>query len=217
MMIVMRRLIQVDHKVRTDLNYPAGFQDVITIPKSDENFRLLYDAKGRFTLHRISDAESGFKLLKVRQLAKGSKASTGRNPIQAAISGKAAMAAIPYIVTHDGRTIRYPDPSVKVGDTVKFDIKSGKLLGSVKFEVGNIAMITGGANKGRVGVIAHREAHPGSFEIIHIKDRKGHEFSTRESNVFVIGEGNKSWISLPRQKGIRMTIIEEREKALSKK
>jgi small subunit ribosomal protein S4e len=153
----------------------------------------------------------------VRQIAKGSKASTGRNPILAAQSGKAAAAAIPYIVTHDGRTVRYPTPGIKLGDSVKFDIKTGKITGHLKFEVGNIAMITGGANKGRVGVIAHRESHPGSFEIIHIKDRKGHEFATREGNVFVIGEGNKSWISLPRAKGIRMTIIEEREKALSKK
>jgi len=135
----------------------------------------------------------------------------------AAQSGKAAAAAIPYIVTHDGRTIRYPDPAAKLGDTVKFDIESGRVTGTLKFEVGNIAMITGGANKGRVGIIAHREQHPGSFEIIHIKDRKGHEFATREGNVFVIGEGNKSWISLPRAKGIRMTILEEREKNISKK
>jgi len=37
LMIVMRRLVQVDHKVRTDLNYPAGFQDVVQIPKTDES------------------------------------------------------------------------------------------------------------------------------------------------------------------------------------
>jgi len=33
MMIVMRRSVQVDHHVRTDINYPAGFQDIISIPK----------------------------------------------------------------------------------------------------------------------------------------------------------------------------------------
>merc|ERR1712166_1504962 len=42
MQIVMRRLVEVDHKVRTDITYPAGFMDVITIQKTDEKFRLLF-------------------------------------------------------------------------------------------------------------------------------------------------------------------------------
>jgi hypothetical protein len=33
-----------------------------------------------------------------------------------------ALKGVPYIVTHDGRTIRYPDPLVKVNDTVMVDI-----------------------------------------------------------------------------------------------
>ena len=57
--IVMRRQVQVDHKVRTDINYPAGFMDVVTIPKTDEQFRLLYDVKGRFVLHPHNAGGSG--------------------------------------------------------------------------------------------------------------------------------------------------------------
>jgi small subunit ribosomal protein S4e len=30
--------------------------------------------------------------------------------------------------------------------------------------------------------------------------------------VFVIGQGNKPWISLPKQKGIKLTISEERDR-----
>ena len=50
----MQRLVQVDGKVRTDHTYPTGFMDVIDIDKTDEHFRLVYDAKGRFVCHRIS-------------------------------------------------------------------------------------------------------------------------------------------------------------------
>ena len=32
--------------------------DVVSIAKTDENFRLLYDAKGRFVLHRIKPEEA---------------------------------------------------------------------------------------------------------------------------------------------------------------
>jgi small subunit ribosomal protein S4e len=52
--ILMQRLIKVDGKTRTDLKYPAGLMDVISIEKSDEYFRLVYDIRGRFNVHRIS-------------------------------------------------------------------------------------------------------------------------------------------------------------------
>jgi hypothetical protein len=32
--------------------------DVVSIPKTGENFRLLYDTKGRFRLHSIRDDEA---------------------------------------------------------------------------------------------------------------------------------------------------------------
>merc|ERR1719240_2379769 len=84
--------------------------------------------------------------------------------------------AVPYCVTHDGRTIRYPDPDIKANDTVRIDVATNKILDHVKFEAGNSVMISGGNNIGRVGTIVHRERHPGSFEIVHLKDAVGHSF-----------------------------------------
>jgi small subunit ribosomal protein S4e len=196
-MIVMQRLIKVDGKVRSDMFFPAGFMDVVQIEKTKENFRLLYNTKGRFTLHKIVKEEASYKLCRVKKVMRGPK-------------------GIPYCVTHDGRTIRYPDPDVKVNDTVRLDTESGKILDYVKFEPGNVVTISGGNNMGRVGVITHREKHPGSFEIVHIKDAVGHSFNTRLENVFVIGKGNKPWISLPKGNGIKLSVIEDRNNRLSK-
>jgi len=98
-----------------------------------------------------------------------------------------------------------------VNDTVKLDIASGKIVDFVKFEIGNMVMITGGRNLGRVGVIVSRERHPGSFDIVHIRDASGQQFATRLTNVFVIGKGTKSYISLPKGKGVKKTILEEQE------
>lgn len=86
---------------------------------------------------------------------------------------------IPFLVTHDGRTIRYPDPNVKVNDTIQLEIATAKILDYIKFESGNLCMITGGRNLGRVGTVINRERHPGSFDIVHIKDANGHVFATR--------------------------------------
>jgi len=196
-MIVMQRLIKVDAKIRTDMFFPAGFMDVVQIEKTKENFRLLFDTKGRFVLHKIVKEEATYKLCRVKKVMKG-------------------LRGTPYALTHDGRTLRYPDPDVKANDTVRLDLTTGKMLDHVKFEAGNVVMASSGNNMGRVGVIVSRERHPGSFEIVHVKDSVGHTFATRLQNVFVIGKGTKPWISLPKGNGIKLSIIEDRAARMSK-
>ena len=53
---------------------------------------------------------------------------------------------------------------------------------------GNLCMVTGGANLGRIGIITNRERHPGSFDVVHVKDSAGNNFATRLSNIFIIGK-----------------------------
>ena len=36
-------------------------------------------------------------------------------------------------------------------------------------------------------------------------------FFNRVTNVFVIGQGTKAWVSLPKGKGLKLTIAEERD------
>jgi small subunit ribosomal protein S4e len=198
--ILMNRLIKVDGKVRTDVNFPCGFMDVITIDKTDEHFRMLYDAKGRFVVH-VSNTknfpeESKYKLCRVQKVAVGAK-------------------EVPYVATHDGRTVRYPDPTSKMHDVIKVCIETNKATDTIKFEVGAACVITRGQNQGRVGVITNREKHVGSFEIVHVKDSKGRAFATRIGNVFCIaGKDDEAQVSLPRGKGLRDNILEERKKRL---
>jgi len=92
--------IKVDNKVKRDHKYPIGFQDVVSIDKTGENFRMMYDVKGRFMPVPIDAKEAGWKLCKVV------RKTLGKNKI-------------PYIVTHDGRTIRFPHPDIKKNDTIK--------------------------------------------------------------------------------------------------
>ncbi|GMH78106.1 hypothetical protein TrVE_jg10413 [Triparma verrucosa] len=197
MQICMERHVKVDGKVRSDHNYPAGFMDVVEMPKSNDTFRLMYDSKGRFILHRIKAAEASYKLCRVNKL-------------------KVTDKKIPTLVTHDGRTIRYPDPDAKVNDTIKVDIATGKMTDLVKFAPGALVMLTRGRNQGRVGTLMHTEKHQGSFDICTIKDAKGHTFATRLGNVFVIGSGTKPMVTLPKGKGIKKTIMEEKAEAVAR-
>ncbi|CAN6559314.1 unnamed protein product [Malus baccata var. baccata] len=128
-LILMQRHVLVDGKVRTDKTYPSGFMDVVSIPKTNENFRMLFDTKGRFRLRSIRDEEAKF----------GKK-------------------GIPYLNTFDGRTIRYPDPLIKSTTIPNQPLQTYKITDFIKFD------------------------------------------------------GTKPWVSLPKDKGIKLSIIEEAKK-----
>ena len=65
-------------------------RQVVSLEKTNQHFRLLYDTKGRFVIHQIHKDEAAYKLCRVMSHEFG----PGGNP---------------YITTHDGRTIRSAD------------------------------------------------------------------------------------------------------------
>ncbi|XP_043778827.1 40S ribosomal protein S4, X isoform-like [Cervus elaphus] len=203
--ICMQHFIKIKGKVHTNTTYPTAFMNVISVDKTGENFHLIYDTKDRFAVHCIErqpfsiiPEEAKYKLCKVRKIFVGIK-------------------GIPHLVTHDARTIHYPNPLIKVNDTIQIDLGTGKITDFIKFDTGNLCMMMGGANLGRICVITNRERHPGSFDVVHVKDANGNNFATWLSNIFIIGKGNIRWISLPRGKGIRLSIADERDKRLAAK
>merc|ERR1712193_447730 len=64
-LICMQRVVKVDNKIRTDMCFPAGFMDVVSLEKTNQHFRLLYDTKGRFVIHQIHKDEAAYKLCRV--------------------------------------------------------------------------------------------------------------------------------------------------------
>lgn len=84
-------LVHVDDKVRRNPKFPCGLMDVIDLPKMNKSYRLLYDVKGRFTLVKLKKKEAEFKLCRVQQKFVGPN-------------------KICYLITHDGRTLKFVDP-----------------------------------------------------------------------------------------------------------
>ena len=189
--ILHNELAQIDGRVVKDTRRGVGLMDVLTV--GEENFRCVLDHNGRLRYRPISAKEAAWKVCRIE----------GKTTIKGGQT---------QLNLHDGRTIRYPDPVINESDTVMVDIATNKITDHIKYDAGALVMITGGRNRGRVGVIQRREKHKGSVEVVHVKDAGGHEFATRSSNTFVIGEGNKPMISLPKGKGLRLTIVEELER-----
>ena len=183
-------LIKVDKKIRRNHKYPVGFMDVIEIPKMKANYRVLYDAKARFTFVKITDAEAKFKLCKIEKKALGPNKIT-------------------YLVTHDGRTLRLADKDIQIGDTVKLNLEKNEVEAFIPMAVGNLAFVSDGNNRGRVGIIDHINKFDNNFDLVTIKDSKGHSFTTRTSFIAAIGKGSKALITLPKGNGISLSIMEE--------
>lgn len=167
---------------------------MITIPKTGDKFRVFYDERRRFTLLKLKDKEVNQKILKIVRVEIGAN-------------------KIPYAVSHDARTLRFPDPSLKVGDSILYNFETNTVEKHFKLAVGHKALVTNGNNLGRVGVIQSIVKKLGNIAVITLKDEAGHVYNTRIGNVMVIGD-NKVACSLPKGKGIRYTVEEVVNKQL---
>lgn len=183
-------LVHVDKKVRRNPKYPVGFMDVIDLPKVGASYRVLYDVKGRFVFVKVKKQEAQIKLCKVQ------KKQIGAN-------------GVTYLVTHDGRTLRFADKDIQLNDTVKYNLESNEVVERYPMAVNNLAFVMNGTNRGRIGIINHISHFAGNYDLVTLKDAKGHLFTTRINFVFVIGNGNNSAITLPKESGIKPSIIEE--------
>jgi small subunit ribosomal protein S4e len=197
--ICLQKNIKVDGKIRTDPRFPTGFMDVVSIPKADANFRVMYDEKGRFNLVKIQPEEAKYKLCKV-------------------MSKKIGEKKVPTLTTHDGRTFRYADPAITVGDSIKVDLESGRVTDVLKLAPGAACFVYKGRNTGRVGTFLSRERHLGSFDIAQLKDKSGKAFAVRLGAIFVIAANDKSELpTLPARQGIKSSILEEQAVKATKK
>lgn len=183
-------LIHIDKKIRRNPKFPLGLMDVLDIPKLSASYRVLYNAKGRFVFVKLKKKEAQFKLCRVQ------KKATGPNKVC-------------YFVTHDGRTLRYINPDVEMNDTLKLNLETNEVEGIFKMKVDNVVYAMNGNNRGRVGVVKHISKFHGNHDLITIKDARGHTFTTRVSYVMAIGTGSKSVITLPKEMGLRNSIVEE--------
>ena len=191
----------MQHYIKSDtrsapISYPAGFMGVISIDKTGENFHLIYDTSGCFAVHCIIPEEAKYKLGEVGKIFVRTK-------------------GIPHLVTHDAHTIHYP------WFPHQGEWHHSNWLGDWKEDwfnqIWHWCVVTRGVNLRRTGVVTNQERHPGSFNVVHVKEANGHSFSTWLSKIFSIGKGNKPWNSLPCGKGICLTIAEERGKRLEVK
>ncbi|MCS7096995.1 MAG: 30S ribosomal protein S4e [Candidatus Methanomethylicia archaeon] len=186
--IIKRGEILVDGKVRREHKFPVGLMDVISIPKTGENYRVLPDPVKGLILHPISMEEANFKLCRIenKTMVKGGNIQLN---------------------LHDGRNILVSianpaDPKedvYKTLDTLKINLSKREIQAHVSFDEGRQAIIVKGKNRGIYGVIKGIEGPvQRDFKTVLIEDSYGNIYRTSINYVFVIGD-TEPLITLPKR------------------
>jgi len=173
--IIGNREVLVDGRPIKSNKIPIGFMDVVSIPKTKANYRMLLTDKGKLTLVKISDEEAKWKLCRLQNktVVRGGKIQLN---------------------LHDGRNVVLKKNEYHTGDVLKIDLAGKKkIASSFPLAPGSLAMIVEGPHAGKTAVISECiEMRGPSPNVVKFED--GTE--TVRNHVFVIGV-KKSSIELP--------------------
>lgn len=186
--IVSQGKILVDGRVRREIHFPVGLMDVVSIPETGKNYRVLPFGKG-LSLLEIDSEEAKYKICRIEN-----KTTVSGGHIQ--------------LNLHDGRNIliKSEDPSKPAGDiyetldTLRISLPDQNIIEHFKIEVGMIALIIGGENIGRHGLIKSIDViagHKRRKSLATIENKGGLTYQTILDYIFVIGD-KEARISLPK-------------------
>ena len=168
--------VLVDGVKRKNLKFPCGLMDVVSIPKTRQNIRILFDRNGKLALVPISESDALWKLCRIEN--------------KTIVRGKKVQLNL-----HDGRNILVEKDDYRAGDVLRFSFKERKIDEVFKFDKGTVSMIVGGTHIGEIANIEEIQvAQSSKPNLAMMKGEK--EFSTIADYIFPIGK-TKPVISLP--------------------
>ena len=169
--ILNTKEILIDGRRVKDHRFPVGFMDVLSIPVTKENFRIILDYKGRLKLLPIKNtAEAGLKLCRINGKKVIKKGKTQLN-----LSGN--------------RNLLVEKSEYTPGDSLLIEIPSQKIVQHIKLENGSLIFITGGMHISSKGTVESVEGNKITYSANNEKR------NTRKEYTFVIGK-EKELISL---------------------
>lgn len=170
--IIASREVLVDGTTRTDPRFSCGLMDVVSLPKADEHYRLLVDAKGTIRLVPVNADDASWKLCRVQN--------------KTTVKGGAIQLNL-----HDGRNV-IAEQEYGTGDVVKLAVPDQEALETFPFAPGSKALVTNGKHAGEIAPItAIRTTKSSRPNVVELEG-----FSTIEPYVFVVGT-DTSLVSMP--------------------
>lgn len=156
--------ILIDGKITKNFKRGVGIMDVISIPKVNENYRVLLDSRGKIRIIKIPRDRAKWKLVRIEN-----KKIVKKGKIQ--------------LNLHDGRNILVEKDIFKTGDVIKLEIPNPKILDTYNMKENFIAMVIGGTHAGEIAPIKSLEiTYSPKPNLVHFE-----KFSTIKDYVFIVG------------------------------
>jgi small subunit ribosomal protein S4e len=157
--ILARRKVKVNGVVRTSHKFPVGLFDVVSVEGLENDYKIVYDHKGRFTVEKI---EPETKIVRPSKVMNKITIKSGK--IQ--------------LTTDDGRNILTDDNSIKVHDTIMLELPEQKIVKVIKMEPGAKAYIIGGSHIAQQATIKEIKPDSEKKPRMVILKRDAKEFET---------------------------------------
>ncbi len=158
--------ILVDGVPRRDYKFPVGLFDVVSVPKLDKSYRILFDEKGRYVPKEIEDAD-----LKLYKIVNKTVVKGGRIQLN----------------LFDGTNVLGSN-EFKTKDSILMKIPEKEIVDHLRFEEGALVMITGGSHAGEIGRIKEYKIVRSSAPNLVTVEGEERDITTIEDYIFVVGK-----------------------------
>ena len=172
--ILYERNVEVDGRVKTNRKHPLGFMDVISFPKINQHYRMIYFPKVGLRTVPIAQKEVNVKLCQIKN--------------KTTIKG-----GLTQINLHDGRNIvlspeESKNQSYYTHDTLKISLPDQKILEGYELKIGNYGFVTSGRWMGKHGIIEEISSHgTKKTKTVTLTTSDGERLVTLYRYIFVVG------------------------------
>ncbi len=180
--IIKMKNVLIDGREVAEPRFPVGLMDVISVPETNEHYRMIPIYKRGLSLIAIDKEEASFKL--------------GMIIRKTMVNGGAIQFTL-----HDGRNLLFKNPSseiktIPVGDTFKIGLPKQEFMAHLGLREGNYGLIIAGSRSGIHGKITKIDKTPKypAKPLIQIESEIG-TVSTILKYVMVVGE-EEPWLKL---------------------
>jgi small subunit ribosomal protein S4e len=166
--VVRSGAVRIDGKIARELDRGIGLMDTLSLAAPlNANYRVVNDRHGRLVLVAIPSSEAGLKIGRVRF-----KHAVPQGQVE--------------VTLHDGRNLLVPPTSpYRVGDSLKLEVPTQKVVEHLKLAPGALAYVAGGTHVGQLARVDRIEVRNSSQpNLVHFKEG----FSTIKEYVFVVGQ-----------------------------
>ena len=161
--------VLVDGKRVKEHRVPVGLMDVVHLALTKQDFRIIFDEKGKLKAIGIDSKEGKLKISKI----------TGKTPTK---GGKL------QINLADSRNIIVDKADYKVGDSLLIELPSQKIVDHFKLDKGAYVLLTAGKHASSRGVVEGTEKSSITYKSDYGSTRK-----TLKKYALVIGKGKPAF------------------------